>query len=109
MELLLKGAILVVVGIIIRGLWNAGRGQHVFVVKVNRGEAAAVSGKVTPAFLRQVREIAALNGVANGRVFGLADGPRIRLEFSGHFPAGSRQQLRNWWGVHGWRVGKGRV
>lgn len=107
MELLFKGAILVMVGLIIRGLWNARRGPRVFVVKLNRGEAVAVSGKVTPAFLRQVCEIAALNGVARGRVAGLAAGPRIRLEFSRHFPAGSRQQLRNWWGIHGWKAGKG--
>lgn len=109
MELLFNVAILAVVGAIIWGLWNASRGRRVFVVKVNRGEAVAVSGKVTPAFLREVREIAALNGVAKGRVAGLVAGPRIRLEFSSHFPAGSRQQLRNWWGMHGWRAGKGRA
>ena len=109
MELLFNAVILAVIGTIVWGLWNASRGRRVFVVKVKRGEAVTVAGKVTPAFLREVREIAVLNGVARGRVAGLAAGPRIRLEFSSQFPAGSRQQLRNWWGMHGWRAGKGRA
>lgn len=109
MEIMIKTAALVVAALVVRGLWTAGRGRRLFVVKVARGEAVAVSGKVTPAFLRQVGEIAAANGIRRGRLAGVANGSRIRLEFSSEFSEGSRQQLRNWWGIHGWRAGKQRA
>jgi len=106
MDLIVKSVFLLAGGLVIWGLWRASRGQHIFVVRLVDGEPRSVTGTVTRAFLAQVREIAAQNDVKRGRISGSVYGMGIRLEFSRDFPEGSRQQLRNWWGIHGWRAGR---
>jgi hypothetical protein len=76
----------------------------VFVVRIVGGEPHTVSGKVTSDFLRQVREVAAREGLTTGKVSGLAIGREIRLAFSRQFPMAACQQLRNWWGTRGWKA-----
>jgi hypothetical protein len=104
--LLLQAAVLVGAGLLVYVIWRASRPRRLFAVRLRDGEATATTGTVTPAFLQCVREVAAEHGVHKGHVLGITDGRRIRLEFSRQFPPKGRQQIRNWWGVSGWRAGK---
>jgi len=105
-EWLAKWVVLLIAGWIIWGLWRAGQPRRVFVVRITDGKPQAVTGRVTPAFLARVREVAAEHGVKSGRVWGLARGTWIHLGFSRQIAAPGRQQLRNWWAVSGWSAGK---
>lgn len=93
-------------GVVVWALWRSAQGRALFVIKIVKGEPRSTAGTVTRAFLGEVREIAALHGVMRGRVAGVQSGTQIRLEFSDDFPQAGRQQLRNWWGIHGWKAGK---
>ena len=84
-------------------VWRLGPESALFVVRIDRGEPHAVSGTVTPAFLSVLREVAAQHRIANARIRGVAAGKQVRLEFSRQFPPAACQQVRNWWGVSGWR------
>jgi hypothetical protein len=98
-----------IVGLIVIAvvLWFVLKGKPaaVFVVQVRNGEAIAVGGKVTEAFLSEVTEQCASAGVHSGELRGLAWGPQIRLWFAKEFPPEVQQRLRNWWVIHGWRNG----
>jgi hypothetical protein len=105
-EWLVKGLGLLVGGAVIWGLWRTSRPRRLFIVRIAGGETRVVAGKVTPAFLKRVREIAAEHGVRSGRVYGVsAPANQIRLQFAGRFPPSACQQLRNWWGASGWAAG----
>jgi hypothetical protein len=106
MGLILQGAMAVAALVLVAALWHAGQARSLFVVRLARGEPRAAAGTVTRAFLAEVRAIATRHGVTRGRIAGVEQGTDIRLVFSRHFPPVSRQQLRNWWGIHGWRAGK---
>ena len=107
MDLLVKAAFFVVGCLIIRAIWRACGPDRHFVVELRQGEPRVVSGTVTPAFLRLVRDIAGWNEVKSGRVIGISRGAGIGLEFSRSFPAAARQQIRNGWGTMGWGAGRG--
>jgi hypothetical protein len=109
MELLGNGLVLVLAGVVIWGLWRASLPPRLFVVRIVSARPTPAVGTVTPAFLRQVGEIAAEYGVDSGQVCGVAcRGGQVRLVFSGQFPESARQRLRNWWAVSGWRAGRRR-
>jgi hypothetical protein len=102
-EILFQGVIIVLVGLVLRGLWRAGRPQPYFTVRVVNGEPKAVQGTVTPALLRLVAEVVAFNQVKSGRIWGVESSGWIRLKFSKSIPEPARQQLRNGWGAMGWK------
>lgn len=102
MELLGKCVLVLIGGFIVWGLWRAGQGRRWFVVRISGGEARAIAGKVTPAFLARLNELAADHGINAGEVWATSVGTRLRLEFSRQFPEAARQQMRNWWVVSGW-------
>ena len=77
-------------------LWQ----RHAFIVRSKRGIPRIVKGKVTTAFLDEVRHTCDEAGVHRGWVGGLWRGKRIVLVFSWHFPAPVRQRLRNLWLLH---------
>lgn len=83
-------------------MWRASRPQPLFTVRVNEDQAAAIVGTVTPAFLERVREVAANHEQSHGEIRGYPNEQQIRLQFSSEFPESARQQMRNWWMIHGW-------
>jgi hypothetical protein len=89
-------ALLVTVGI----AWLAARRQYVFVVQLAGGEPKLARGKVTAAFLRELREVCQQARVARGWVGGVGRGKQVTLEFSGDIPPPLRQRLRNLWLLH---------
>jgi hypothetical protein len=93
---------LFVLAMIAAGVWFAMQPRCAFVVRIAQGHPKAVRGKVTPAFLDQVRETCERHGVQNGTVRGLIRGKRICLSFSRSLPPPGQQQLRNWWANWGW-------
>ena len=108
MNLLVQAAAVVVVVLIVRAAWIAGRPRSWFQIKLRRGEPVVVSGKMTPGFLAAVREVARHHGLRSGSIAGKDRAIGVGLEFSRHFPADARQQLRNAWGYAGWKTKKPR-
>jgi hypothetical protein len=109
-EWLGNGLVLLIGGLVIWGLWRASRPPRMFVIRIARGQPRVVAGKVTPAFLRRVREVVAEHGIPAGRVYGLSGRDRrIRLKFTRRFPPSACQQLRNWWEQSGWTAGPRRT
>ena len=72
---------------------------------VRNGEAIAINGKVTEAFLNEVTEQCGAAGIDRSEVRGLAWGSQIRLWFAKEFPPDVQQRLRNWWVINGWHSG----
>jgi hypothetical protein len=90
------------IGFIVVGVWFALQPRCAFVVRIAKGQPKAIRGKVTAAFLDQIRETCERHGVRNGTVRGLIRGKRICLGFSRSLPQAGQQQLRNWWANWGW-------
>lgn len=101
-EQIFNGVILAAGAALAWALWQAARPRAEFRVQVVDGQAQAVEGTVTPAFLERVREVCAAHGVGHGTIAGRAHGRLIRLWFSREIPPNGRQQLRNWWATFGW-------
>jgi hypothetical protein len=95
------GSLLTLIVIVV-ALWFAMQPRCAFVVRINQGHPKAVRGKVTAAFLDQIRETCQQHGVENGTIRGLIHGKRIALNFSRNLPSSGQQQLRNWWANWGW-------
>jgi hypothetical protein len=94
---------------VIWSLWRASRPRRVFEVHVRDDKTQVITGTVTQAFLQRIREVFASHGVNNATVFGVARGRRIALQFSHEIPEPACQQLRNWWVISGWGLGKPRA
>ena len=109
MELFGRILLLIFAAMVLWGLWRATQPRRAFVIQVRRGDAQVIAGTVTPAFLEQVREVVASHGLQDATVSGIARGTFIVLHFSPHIPPGAREQLRNWWGVCGWGIGRRRA
>jgi hypothetical protein len=93
-----------IAGAVAWALWRTSRTRPVFRVRLAAGQASAIDGMVTPAFLVRLREIAAAHHLLDAEVAGFAHEGVIRLYFSRGVPAAARQQLRNWWAMHGWNA-----
>jgi hypothetical protein len=83
-------------------VWYVFRPPAVFVVRIRHGQPEATQGTVTAAFLEIVRQLCAEHGLLSAEVRGLARGRWVSLWFTRGVPRTFRQQLRNWWGMHGW-------
>jgi hypothetical protein len=94
--------VLAIGGAVAWALWCNTRPRPLFTVRLAAGQPAAVDGTVTPAFLARLRELAAAHRLVDAEVTGYAHESVIRLHFSHHVPEAARQQLRNWWAMHGW-------
>lgn len=89
-------------GVIMATAWIALQPRCAFVIQIAQGIPKAVRGKVTAAFLEQVREVCEQHSVRQGMVRGLIRGRRIVLSFSASIPPAGQQRLRNWWANWGW-------
>jgi hypothetical protein len=96
--------VLAIAGSLAWVLWRNSRPRPVFMVRLAAGQPSAIDGTVTPAFLVRLREIAAAHQLLDAEVAGFAHDGVIRLHFSRGVPAAARQQLRNWWAMHGWNA-----
>jgi Protein of unknown function (DUF3634) len=85
-------------------VWWAATQRSAFVVRLVDGSPRAVRGKVTSAFLGEIGDVCRRHAVASGTIRGVVRQGRIALSFSGSFPPGCRQQLRNVWSAQGWSV-----
>ncbi len=83
-------------------LWRHAQPRPLFTVRVVDGKPQAKVGTVTPAFMERIREVAVANEIIQGKVSGFPQGTLVQLRFSPQFTESARQQLRNWWAVHGW-------
>ncbi len=83
-------------------VWYADRLRYAFLVGIRDGDAYVRRGRVTPAFLEEVRRACREHGVRRGWLGGVRQARRIRLAFSASLPPGCRQQLRNVWALLGW-------
>src|SRR5262245_21908407 len=93
---------LLALAVIVVAAWIALQPRCAFVIQISQGLPKAVRGKVTAAFLEQVREVCGQNSVQHGVVRGLIRGRHIVLGFSANVPKSAQQQLRNWWANWGW-------
>jgi hypothetical protein len=96
--------VLAIGGAVAWALWRNSRPRPIFTVTIAAGRPATVDGTVTPAFLTRVREMAAAHGVADAVIAGFEYDGVIRLHFSRDVPEAARQQMRNWWAMHGWKA-----
>src|SRR6185312_10699448 len=85
-------------------VWKAAKPQSVFTIRIVNGSPQPIDGKITPAFLTRVQEVAAANAISHGTINGYAHGQFIRLGFSAEIPESAQQQLRNWWATFGWNA-----
>ena len=93
---------LLALGVIVVAACIALQPRCAFVIQIAQGTPKAVRGKVTAAFLEQVREVCEQQGVRRGMVRGRIRGRRIVLGFSPSIPPNGQQRLRNWWANWGW-------
>jgi hypothetical protein len=91
-----------IAGALTWALWRTSRPRPIFAVRIVAGRPSTVDGTVTPAFLVRLREVAAAHQLLDAEVAGFAHEDVIRLHFSHDVPDAARQQLRNWWAMHGW-------
>ncbi|HYT91727.1 MAG TPA: DUF3634 family protein [Gemmataceae bacterium] len=82
--------------------------RYSFLLAVRDDKIDIQRGKVTAAFLEEVRRLCQEHGVRRGWLGGVPRARRIRLVFSRSFPPRCQQQLRNVWGVIGWGADQGR-
>lgn len=83
------------------GLWRLTRPAAAFVIRLECGVPRCVSGRVRAAFLEDVRDICARQGIEAGTIRGEPRSGVVRLRFSHGFTAPCQQQLRNVWTVSG--------
>jgi hypothetical protein len=96
--------VLGIAGAVAWALWRSSRPRPIFAVRITAGQPSAVEGTVTSAFLVRLRELAAAHQLSETEVAGFAHDGVIRLHFSRDVPDAARQQLRNWWAMHGWNA-----
>jgi hypothetical protein len=93
---------LVIAGFVLWAIWYLVQPRCAFLIQIVGGKPRIVRGKVTEAFLAELRETCNRNSVENGAVRGVLRGRRISLTFSSGIPPGAQQQIRNWWALSGW-------
>ena len=82
-----------VLGLIGLALWAATRQNEIFRVAVRGGRATVLRGKVSPAFLSDLREI--VRGVQDGTVHAVKRGGEPALVVSSSIDERTAQRLRN--------------
>ena len=79
--------------------WSLALARFVFQIRIRDGQPIVRKGKVTLAFLGHITEVCRDEGITRGWVGGVRRGRWIALRFSGNFPPGLRQRLRNAWAM----------
>ena len=81
-------------------VWYLLRPRYAFIVRMEAGAARLTRGKVTDAFLEDLRLACRDEPNATGWVSGVHRGRRVVLRFSRRIPLPLRQRLRNVWSLH---------
>lgn len=74
--------------------------HRVFEIKLKKGQAYLVRGKVTGAFINDCLEICKNENLDAVSIFGVSSENGIRLEFSSNVPLACCQKFRNTWELH---------
>jgi hypothetical protein len=82
-----------ILGLIVLALWAATRHNEVFRVAIRGGRVTVVRGRVPPAFLGDLRDLA--GHVAEGTVRAIREGGEARLVVSSSIDERTAQRLRN--------------
>jgi hypothetical protein len=81
-------------------IWYLLQPRYQFVVRIRDGQARVTRGKVTEAFLEDIRDACRDVQLRAGWVGGIRRGKRIVLAFNRRMPLPLRQRLRNAWMIH---------
>lgn len=81
--------------------WQVGARGRVFVVRVRDRTPVVVKGKVSQAFVIELKDLLKRHGVRRGSIYGVRRGRAVLLSFSAGIPKSARQALRNVWALHG--------
>lgn len=92
---------LVFLVLVAAALWWAMQPRYAFLICIAGGVPRVTRGKVTSAFLQQVGEVCAEEGLSRGWVGGVPRGRQMALVFSRSIPPPCRQRLRNLWALQG--------
>lgn len=84
-----------VAALLILGMVLSLRGTPVFELRMRRGRAETVRGKVAGRFLSECEEILHSAGIDDARITGYRVGRRTALRFSNTIPEHVRQRIRN--------------
>lgn len=76
-------------------LWAARRANELFAIRVERGVAAHIRGRVPPALFSAIAEVVARPAIERATLRAVSRGQTPRLEVDGHVPDYQIQQLRN--------------
>ena len=76
-------------------IWAAGRANELFAIRVERGKARHVRGRMPPALFSAIAEVVARPAVAHATVRAVLRNRTPALEVSGDVPDYQVQQLRN--------------
>jgi hypothetical protein len=90
-----------VIGLAAWLIWSLLRPRYVFEIRIDHGQPSVRKGRVTRAFLSRVAAVCQESGVERGWIRGVRQGRRVALRFSGRFPTGPQQRLRNEWALAG--------
>jgi hypothetical protein len=88
---------LLVLAAVAAAAWVAWWRRYTFMVQLQDGVPRVTQGRVTTAFLQELRLACDECGVTRGWVGGLRRGKRLDLVFSRSFPPYCQQRLRNLW------------
>ena len=81
--------------------WLAAARRRVFVIRVRGRTPFVAKGKVSQAFVIELRDVLLRHGVGRGSIYGVRRGRAVLLAFSSGIPHAARQALRNVWALHG--------
>jgi hypothetical protein len=99
MEYVAVAAVAIAVAVV--AWWQVIARGRVFVIRVRARTPTVAKGKVSQAFLIELKDVLQRHGVGRGSIYGVRRGRAVLLAFSRGIPQTARQALRNVWALHG--------
>jgi hypothetical protein len=89
-----------VVGIAVGAVawWQVTVRQRVFVIRIRDKVPFVAKGKVSQAFVIELKDVLQRHGVGRGSIYGVRRGQAVLLSFSAGIPQRARQAV---WALHG--------
>jgi hypothetical protein len=81
--------------------WQVAVRRRVFVIRVRDRVPVVARGKVSQAFVIELKDVLQRHAVGRGSIYGMRRGGTVLLGFSSGIPKPARQALRNVWALHG--------
>lgn len=81
--------------------WQMIARQRVFVIRVRDRTPFVAKGKVSQAFVMELKDVLQRHAVGSGLIYGVRRRGMVLLGFSLGIPTAARQALRNVWALHG--------